>query len=92
MSALDLFLNNVTDEFGYKIDFSNIQNEGFNGIVCFGKNSAEISIDLESFIEFQSDLLENEQIMLNAFVEYTQSEMRDQLFFIQDSKTTQKYL
>lgn len=91
MNALDLFLNNVTDEFGDEIDFSNIQNEGFNGIVCFGEKSAEISIDIESYIELQNDLSENDQTMLNAFVEYTQREMRNQFSFIQNTKTTQKY-
>lgn len=82
MNALDQFLATVTDEFGNNIDFSNIENEGFNGIICFGEKSAEISISEESFIELQSDLSESDKTLLNAFVEYTQSFMRDQKFFI----------
>lgn len=89
MNALDQFLANVTDEFGNKIDFSNIENEGFNGIICIGDKSAEISIDKDSFIEIESDLSNDERIMLNAFIEYTQSEMRNQNFFIQNINTTQ---
>lgn len=82
MNALDQFLATVTDEFGNNIDFSNIENEGFSGIICFGEKSAEISINEESFIELQSDLSESDKTMLNAFVEYTQSFMRDQKLFI----------
>jgi hypothetical protein len=92
MNAIDLFLANVTDEFGNTIDFSKIENEGFNGIVCFGKNSAEISIAADSFIEIESDLSESEKMMLIAFVRYTQNEMKKQHVFIQNVKTTQKYL
>lgn len=92
MKALDLFLTNVTNEFGDKIDFSNIENEGFTGIICFGENSAEIHVNINSFTELDSDLSESEKLMLDAFVSYTQSEMKKQKVFIQNVKSTQKYL
>lgn len=92
MNALDLFLTNVTDEFGSKIDFSNIENEGFTGIVCLGENSAEIDITIDSFTELQNDLSTDEKSMLEAFVNYTQNEMKKQRVFIQNVKSTQKYL
>lgn len=92
MNALDFFLANVTNEFGDKIDFSNIENEGFAGIICLGEKSAEISINIDSFTELESDLTAREKDMLDAFVYYTQSEMQKQYAFTQNIKSTQKYL
>ncbi len=92
MNALDLFLANVTDEFGNTIDFKNIENEGFHGIVCIGQNSAEISIAADSFIDIENDLSDSENTMLRAFVNYAQNEMNKYRSFIQNVNTTQKYL
>lgn len=87
MNVLDQFFANVTNEFGEKINFSNIESEGFTGIVCFEDRSAEISIDTDSYNEYESDLNDNDQMMLNAFIEYTQSEMRKLNFFIQNTNS-----
>ncbi|MFC7347267.1 hypothetical protein ACFQO9_11115 [Chryseobacterium zhengzhouense] len=89
MNALDQFFASVTNEFGEKINFSNIENEGFTGVVCFEDRSADICIDIDSYKEFDNDLSENENMMLKAFVTFTQSEMKNCNFFREDIKKTQ---
>lgn len=92
MNSLNQFLENATNEFGDKIDFSNIENEGFNGVVCLNDRSADISITIDSYCEFNNDLNDDEKVLLNAFIEFTQTQMQNANFFTQDIKKTQNSL
>jgi hypothetical protein len=83
-NTLDTFLFLVRNEFGEKIDFSNIESEGFRGVICLNDHQCELSISIDDYSEHESDLSENEKKMLEAFIDYTQQEMRKQRIFIKN--------
>ncbi|KAB1228488.1 hypothetical protein [Chryseobacterium viscerum] len=85
MKTLEKFLNDVRNEFGEKINFSNIHVEGFAGVVCINDKSADINITIDDYHEYENDLSDEENIMLKAFVSYTQLEMKNQLIFIKNT-------
>lgn len=89
---LNSFFLLATSEFGEKINFSNLSFEGFTGIICLGENSVDISITIDNIFENHNYLSENENRMLDAFISYTQKEMRDQNFYNQNVKITEKTL
>lgn len=91
MNALDFFFENVADEFGNRIKFSNLS-KGFTGVVCFDERSADIYINSDSYTELDNDLNDHEKAMLNAFVEYTQSEMKSAKAYLNDIQRTENSL
>ncbi|MGL5233886.1 MAG: hypothetical protein ACRC8Z_03915 [Empedobacter falsenii] len=92
MSLIDDFLEIVTDECGNKIDFSNIEVEGFEGLVCFGENYAEINIKEDSFWLGKYELFESQKEMLTEFVNYVQQKMKDHRQISEDDIKTKNSL
>lgn len=86
MALIDDFLESVTDEFGNKIDFSNIEVDGFEGVVCFGSNYAEIDIKEDSFWLGNYELFESQKEMLNEFVNYVQQKMKESRGYFENNK------
>ncbi|ROI05491.1 hypothetical protein EGI16_03645 [Chryseobacterium sp. G0240] len=82
---LETFFSTVKNEFGDNIDFSNINSEGFIGVICINDHSADISVRIDDYQEYDNDLTDEENSMLNAFVSYTQQEMKNQIAFIKNT-------
>lgn len=92
MNLVDKFLENVTDEFGNKIDFSNVDVEGFGGTVCVIENTADIFIAEYNFETYNSNLNNEENRLLFEFVLYAQQKMKEHTAFVKDQINTQKSL
>lgn len=86
MAIIDDFLEIVTDECGNKIDFSNIEVDGFEGLICFGENYAEINIKEDSFWLGNYELFESQKEMLNEFVNYVQQKMKENREYFENNK------
>lgn len=86
MSLVDDFLESVTDECGNKIDFSNIEVDGFDGLICFGENYAEIDIKENSFWVGNYELFESQKEMLTEFVNYVQQKMKESREYFENNK------
>lgn len=92
MDLVDKFLESIKDEFGNKIDFSNIETEGFSGRICFGYNYAEVEISENQFWIGINVLNVDQKQMLNAFIDYVQTKMKEQREFTRDIKETENSL
>lgn len=86
MALIDDFLESVTDECGNKIDFSNIEVDGFEGLICFGENYAEIDIKENSFWLGNYELYESQKEMLTEFVNYVQQKMKESREYFENNK------
>lgn len=86
MALIDDFLESVTDECGNKIDFSNIEVDGFEGLICFGDNYAEIDIKENSFWLGNYELFESQKEMLTEFVNYVQQKMKESREYFENNK------
>lgn len=92
MTLIDKFLETVTDEFGNKIDFSNVEAEGFDGIIFLGPLGTDIYIQKDHYT-FNSTLFSDYQKeMIEAFVEYIQQKMKEHKAFVKDKINTQNSL
>lgn len=89
---IDKFLESVTDEHGNKIDFSDIEIEGFSGVLCIVNNCADVHISINNFEVYNNDLTEEENRMLFEFAMYTQRKMKEYKQFLQDDINTKKNL
>lgn len=89
---LNSFLSLATSEFGEKLDFSNISTEGYAGVIALNENSVDIYITLDNYQVYNTDLSDEENKMLDAFISYVQREMRDQEDYSQNVKITEKSL
>ncbi len=88
MNLVDKFLETVKDQFGSPIDFSGIENDGFDGCLMVIDNCADVHISERSFEIYNSDLTDEENDLLFAFVKYVQAKMKDQRFTNEDYKQT----
>lgn len=86
MNLIDDFLESVSDEYGNKIDFSNIEVDGFSGIVSFGNYWADISITIDEFIINDSEINNAHKNMINAFGEYVQKKMKESREYFENNK------
>lgn len=92
MNLVDKFLETATDEFGNKIDFSNVEVEGFGGIICVIENTADVFIAEYNFETYNSDLNNEENRLLFEFVLYVQQKMKEHTAFVKDQINTQNSL
>lgn len=86
MALIDDFLESVTDECGNKIDLSNIEVDGYEGLICFGENYAEIDIKENSFWLGNYELFESQKEMLTEFVNYVQFKMKESREYFENNK------
>ena len=86
MNLIDDFLESVSDEYGNKIDFSNIEVDGFSGIVAFGNYWADISITIDEFIINDSEINNAHENMINAFAGYVQNKMKESREYFENNK------
>lgn len=92
MDLVYKFLQTVTDEFGNKIDFSNIEVDGFDGTMCVIENCADVHISERNFDVYNSDLTAEENRLLFEFAIYVQKKMKEQRKFYKDQINTQNSL
>ena len=86
MNLIDDFLESVSDEYGNKIDFSNIEVDGFSGIVSFGNYWADISITIDELIINDSEINNTHENMINAFAGYVQNKMKESREYFENNK------
>ena len=86
MNLIDDFLESVSDEYGNKIDFSNIEVDGFSGIVSFGNYWADISITIDEFIINDSEINNAHKKMISAFAGYVQNKMKESREYFENNK------
>lgn len=91
-NLLDTFLLIATDEFGEKLNLSNVQNNGFSGVISINENSADVDVQIDDYNLYDSDLNDQDVKMLEAFISYVQKEMKDQSFFYRNIINTEKSL
>lgn len=92
MNLIDKFLETATDEFGNKIDFSNVEVEGFEGTICVIENTADVFISMSVFEVFNSNLTVEENRILFEFAMYVQQKMKEHKAFVKDQINTQNSL
>lgn len=92
MNLVDKFLETVTDEFGNKIDFSNVEVEGFEGDIILNNKPGYASVDLDGSLIFTPDYDNEEVKMVDEFIEYVQQKMKEHKAFVKDQVNTQKSL
>ncbi len=86
MDLVDKFLENVTDELGNKIDFSDLEIEGFSGVLRVVSNCADVHISEWNFDVYNSDLTEEENRMLFEFAMYAQRKMKESREYFENNK------
>lgn len=93
MDLVDKFLATVTDEYGNKIDFSNVESEGFEGSVYFGEEEIDIYIIIDYYHIYNAHYItEEEYAMCEAFKDYVQQKMKEHKAFLQDDINTKNNL
>lgn len=92
MALIDDFLENVTDECGNKMDFSNIEVDGFSGILCFGEDYADVQIEENNFYMYNHFINKAQYKMILSFVEYVQEKMKDHRQISEDDIKTKNSL
>lgn len=91
-NLLDTFLSIATDEFGDKLKLSNIHYEGYTGVIVLNNHSCDLAVYADELFIHENDLSDDENKMLDAFISYVQSEMKNQSFFFQNIRNTEKSL
>lgn len=87
-TLIDDFFDSVTDEFGNKIDFSNIETEGFNGCITFSNFEyyAELYITENEFEIYNSNLNESLKNQVDEFIKYVQQKMKESREYFENNK------
>ena len=94
MNLVDKFLETATDEFGNKINFSNVEVEGFNGDIFFNDQQYYCYLKIsqnEQYIADNNLDIESEKIVF-AFMKYVQQKMKEHKAFVKDEINTQNSL
>ncbi len=86
MDLVDKFLATVIDECGKSIDFSNVEVEGFEGVVCFGQYYADVKITESEFIFHNTLLTKYQRDMVIAFKDYVQQKMKESREYFENNK------
>lgn len=91
-TLVDKFLATVTDEFGNKIDFSNVESEGFEGNILINNKQGSIYIYNNAYGLLDDNFNEEEKEITSAFIKYVQQKMKEHKAFLQDDINTKNDL
>ena len=90
---LALFFINAKNEDNGLLNLTNVETDGFNGYIKFDEETyIELSIDAENFKIYDHNLNNFQMAMVDAFIDYVLSKLRDHASTIRDINQTQLQL